>query len=246
MQGVVYFGGKSFCFNFDADITSLGDLIYAKTGVSQSEQRVVLNGREIFSQSDLIELLDENGTNFVQLKLRLVGGKGGFGAMLRTSKSTKKTTNFSACRDLNGRRLGDIELEQRLRQREQQQQDPNYKNEKEEDPEKEAKKAQRTLAEEKKKVKSEREQVEVRKEILENLASSMDQGFAVAMQKRKESKEKKRKRKEVELPDELFGDFGLTKDEDEDNNKKKKKKTNDSEVTVVNSKVDAVDTARSL
>jgi len=43
-----------------------------------------------------------------------MGGKGGFGALLRTSKNTKKTTNFGACRDLNGRRLKDIQLEQQL------------------------------------------------------------------------------------------------------------------------------------
>ncbi|KAJ3329009.1 importin-alpha export receptor [Blyttiomyces sp. JEL0837] len=40
--------------------------------------------------------------------LRLRGGKGGFGSMLRAQggkMSSKKTTNFEACRDLSGRRL---------------------------------------------------------------------------------------------------------------------------------------------
>ncbi|KAI9366045.1 telomere stability and silencing-domain-containing protein [Zopfochytrium polystomum] len=40
--------------------------------------------------------------------LRLRGGKGGFGSMLRAQggkMSSQKTTNFEACRDLSGRRL---------------------------------------------------------------------------------------------------------------------------------------------
>ncbi|KAJ3144467.1 hypothetical protein HK101_002681 [Irineochytrium annulatum] len=40
--------------------------------------------------------------------LRLRGGKGGFGSMLRAQggkMASKKTTNFEACRDLSGRRM---------------------------------------------------------------------------------------------------------------------------------------------
>ncbi|KAI9342528.1 telomere stability and silencing-domain-containing protein [Obelidium mucronatum] len=40
--------------------------------------------------------------------LRLRGGKGGFGSMLRAQggrMASQKTTNFEACRDLSGRRL---------------------------------------------------------------------------------------------------------------------------------------------
>jgi len=53
----------------------------------------------------------------VQALLRLPGGKGGFGAMLRTA-GTKgvKTTNFDACRDLNGRRLRYVNQEAKLRE----------------------------------------------------------------------------------------------------------------------------------
>lgn len=40
------------------------------------------------------------------LLLRLPGGKGGFGSLLRVQgRDTKATTNFEACRDLNGRRM---------------------------------------------------------------------------------------------------------------------------------------------
>lgn len=56
-------------------------------------------------------------TAFVHLFFRraLPGGKGGFGALLKGSSGTKKTTNFDSCRDLHGRRLRDVRREQSLR-----------------------------------------------------------------------------------------------------------------------------------
>ena len=47
---------------------------------------------------------------------RLIGGKGGFGSMLRAiGAQIEKTTNREACRDLSGRRLRDINEEKRLK-----------------------------------------------------------------------------------------------------------------------------------
>jgi len=49
--------------------------------------------------------------------LRICGGKGGFGSLLRGAPSRvgqKKTTNFEACRDLSGRRLRHVNNEKRL------------------------------------------------------------------------------------------------------------------------------------
>lgn len=48
--------------------------------------------------------------------LRVVGGKGGFGSNLRSMgarAATKETTNFEACRDLEGRRLRTVHDEQK-------------------------------------------------------------------------------------------------------------------------------------
>lgn len=45
---------------------------------------------------------------FFELSGRLLGGKGGFGSMLRAQggrMNAQKTTNFEACRDLQGRRI---------------------------------------------------------------------------------------------------------------------------------------------
>lgn len=47
--------------------------------------------------------------------MRVFGGKGGFGSMLRAiGAQIEKTTNREACRDLSGRRLRDINEEKRL------------------------------------------------------------------------------------------------------------------------------------
>lgn len=52
----------------------------------------------------------------VTATLRLRGGKGGFGSMLRAiGAQIEKTTNREACRDLSGRRLRDINEEKRLK-----------------------------------------------------------------------------------------------------------------------------------
>ena len=52
----------------------------------------------------------------IQLKPALLGGKGGFGSLLRSIKPGKKAVeNFDACRDLTtGRRLGQIQQQERI------------------------------------------------------------------------------------------------------------------------------------
>lgn len=52
----------------------------------------------------------------VYVHMKLLGGKGGFGSMLRAiGAQIEKTTNREACRDLSGRRLRDINEEKRLK-----------------------------------------------------------------------------------------------------------------------------------
>ncbi|MES1916399.1 MAG: hypothetical protein MHM6MM_008221, partial [Cercozoa sp. M6MM] len=57
----------------------------------------------------------------VQVQLRLRGGKGGFGQMLRSQKGKTKTYDYGAMRDLSGRRLRHIDQQQALTQWQQQQ-----------------------------------------------------------------------------------------------------------------------------
>lgn len=57
--------------------------------------------------------LKANGIYYISLRLR--GGKGGFGSMLRMlGAQIEKTTNHEACRDLSGRRMRDVNNEKKL------------------------------------------------------------------------------------------------------------------------------------
>ncbi|GMK53782.1 hypothetical protein CspeluHIS016_0103680 [Cutaneotrichosporon spelunceum] len=60
--------------------------------------------------------LNANGIIDIEVIPRLRGGKGGFGANLRSQggrMSASKSTNFDSCKDLNGRRLGTIKEAQK-------------------------------------------------------------------------------------------------------------------------------------
>lgn len=79
------------------------------TGLSE-DFSLYLNGRHLTSD----QVIPEDGV--VLITLPLPGGKGGFGSMLRAiGAQIEKTTNREACRDLSGRRLRDINEEQRLK-----------------------------------------------------------------------------------------------------------------------------------
>ena len=82
--------------------------VAAALSVPEEFLRLTHNARELRGDGD--EALDASVP--VRARLRLEGGKGGFGAMLRQSgKANVKTTNFDACRDLNGRRLRHVNNE---------------------------------------------------------------------------------------------------------------------------------------
>lgn len=50
----------------------------------------------------------------VLISLKVFGGKGGFGSMLRGQGMIARVNNFDACRDLHGRRIRDVNNEIRL------------------------------------------------------------------------------------------------------------------------------------
>jgi len=63
---------------------------------------------------DNFSLIDYNN-KVIEVRIRLKGGKGGFGSSLRLQQATKKQTkNFDACRDLQGRRLRKVNQERQL------------------------------------------------------------------------------------------------------------------------------------
>lgn len=97
-----------------SNLESLEVFIHETFGVSKDGYYILCNGKKIdFLQQEL-------GSNFACKVLNIIprtfGGKGGFGSMLRAiGAQIEKTTNREACRDLSGRRLRDINEEQRLK-----------------------------------------------------------------------------------------------------------------------------------
>ncbi|CAI2363517.1 unnamed protein product [Moneuplotes crassus] len=74
--------------------------------------RLILCNKEL-RDSDLVSRLSFRHT--FHFKVRLVGGKGGFGATLRSQKPKHPMTmNFDACRDLSGRRIRHVRQQQDL------------------------------------------------------------------------------------------------------------------------------------
>src|SRR4051812_2257731 len=70
------------------------------------DQVLYNNGRLIHDQKSLDSIVPGS---IIDVNLRLQGGKGGFGSLLRGQAiSKRKITNFDASRDLQGRRIRDV------------------------------------------------------------------------------------------------------------------------------------------
>lgn len=157
---------------------------------------------------------------------RLLGGKGGFGSMLRAiGAQIEKTTNREACRDLSGRRLRDINEEKRLKAWIEKQE-----SREEEEVERKKRKLQKLCAVPKHEFKDKRYEEE-RSSLTDKVADSVEEGFKMAAatavacetEKRAERETKSLKRKTI-LDDEFNSDELDSSDdsENEDENPRKK------------------------
>ncbi|KAK3037314.1 hypothetical protein RJ639_032076 [Escallonia herrerae] len=110
--------GKSKTLNFPSPwipTSSLKALIHQFTRIPTHYQLLLSNGRHL--NDDASPLLTGPHPPTVHLLVRLRGGKGGFGSLLRgaaTKAGQKKTNNFDACRDMSGRRLRHVNAEKRM------------------------------------------------------------------------------------------------------------------------------------
>ncbi|OIT07424.1 PREDICTED: protein SDE2 homolog [Nicotiana attenuata] len=120
---VKFLDGKHKTLNFSTPSIStltLKQKIQALTSIPCDLQLLVLSNSFYTLHDDLLTLNLSNGSNFpvvVNLLVRLRGGKGGFGSLLRgaaTKAGQKKTNNFDACRDMSGRRLRHVNAEKKL------------------------------------------------------------------------------------------------------------------------------------
>lgn len=92
-----------------ASSRELRSIISFQLGLKHEDFYLISNGKLLNNEDDLIS----GQVHFIPTTL---GGKGGFGSMLRAiGAQIEKTTNREACRDLSGRRLRDINEEQRLK-----------------------------------------------------------------------------------------------------------------------------------
>nr|KYP71932.1 UPF0667 protein C1orf55 isogeny [Cajanus cajan] len=119
---VKHLDGKTLTLLFPSPIlyaNSIKDRLFELTGIPAQHQRLVTGFRHLNDEKSAIQCSPEDGNMFpsVRLLLRLKGGKGGFGSLLRgaaTKAGQKKTNNFDACRDMSGRRLRHVNAEKRL------------------------------------------------------------------------------------------------------------------------------------
>ncbi|GMT09254.1 hypothetical protein PFISCL1PPCAC_551, partial [Pristionchus fissidentatus] len=99
------FDGRTRVFCFETDlIRQLGEL--------PRDSFIVRDGLSPIENLD--HFISENPDGFFSISLRLRGGKGGFGTLLKSFR-INKSSNQLMCRDLSGRRLADIEEEKKLK-----------------------------------------------------------------------------------------------------------------------------------
>ena len=96
------------------DVTKFAE---EKFGIPVEEQKFISQGETLKDEWD--SLLKSPAAAFTILTLSrvLLGGKGGFGALIRNEVTKrKKVTNFDACRDLDGRRLRHSKAAERIKE----------------------------------------------------------------------------------------------------------------------------------
>ncbi|CAI2165446.1 7829_t:CDS:2 [Funneliformis geosporum] len=112
---------RTMCFIFPTDalitVFDVKQVVYKRLLFEPEFQYLyTTSGKLLNDYAPIFEKSNEDFIN-ITLKIPLLGGKGGFGSMLRAQggkMASQKTTNFEACRDLNGRRLRTVNEARRL------------------------------------------------------------------------------------------------------------------------------------
>ncbi|XP_041974233.1 replication stress response regulator SDE2 [Aricia agestis] len=185
---IIYFENRILPNTVYSNVMNLKQDIALQSGISVTDLYVTINGS--LTKDDLVL---ENCDKVVRVFTRLVGGKGGFGSMLRAiGAQIEKTTNREACRDLSGRRLRDINEEKRLRKWLDGQEDRER-----EAAEKKQKKLERLLAEPKIQVNLSPDYEKERQELPDRVSAAVDAGWQAAGSSKDAVKRKASDKKQV-------------------------------------------------
>lgn len=198
------------------DASSLKATISQKYGVPTEDLFITINGKPVPANLDI-----KNTENVVRVHTKLVGGKGGFGSMLRAiGAQIEKTTNREACRDLSGRRLRDINEEKRLRKWLEGQEERER-----EAVERKQKKLERLIAEPKIDVNLNPSYEKERKELPERVSAAVDAGWEAAgtsdggTKRKAEDKPVLKKKKKLWIDAEMSDCSSMSGSEDEEEKK---------------------------
>lgn len=116
---IQFLGGRSLFLEYDSPVTvgDLKDRIQRQEGLPTELQRIIFHSRDLPNCENITG--EKSSSLSLRLSLRILGGKGGFGSLLRgqgAKAGAKKITNFDSCRDLNGRRIRYVNQEKKLKE----------------------------------------------------------------------------------------------------------------------------------
>jgi hypothetical protein len=98
-------------YKFGEDENKTVQSLYEEYKIDKNSTYFISNGKILKDE----ESLNDYNNMVIETRVRLRGGKGGFGSSLRIQQAVKKQTkNFDACRDLQGRRLRKVNQERQL------------------------------------------------------------------------------------------------------------------------------------
>ena len=108
LQGL---SSKSEILSFSSTEQYTISSLYSLYNINRDDAYFISNGKII----DLSEDLSHYNDCIIHCQYRLLGGKGGFGSLLKGQPAVKKQTkNFDACRDISGRRLRHVNQEKQI------------------------------------------------------------------------------------------------------------------------------------
>ena len=111
MKLIIHNISSTSIYYFEESSQKTIESLYKDLNIDKSNSYLISEGKILKENYDLIDY--EN--KIIEIRIRLKGGKGGFGTSLRLQQATKKQTkNFDACRDLQGRRLRKVNQERQL------------------------------------------------------------------------------------------------------------------------------------